>query len=146
MIITSSGWRWLCTAYLLWHLNWSCHSIDCNQSYWEYWQFGMTIKVFSIDYDAINAANIFSNGDFVTGRITVEVSSHTKIQSLTFTGKGKATVRWTEHYGQYRTVTYYASEKYYKIEHNILAEGRRDGNVPRCITVSYHVWKDDGKW
>ncbi|XP_071256378.1 arrestin domain-containing protein 3-like [Salvelinus alpinus] len=87
----------------------------------------MTINSFSIDYDAINAQNIFTSGDRLTGRITVDVSKETKIQSLTFLAKGKAAVRWTEHYGQYTTVVYYASEKYFKIENNILKKGRGNG-------------------
>ncbi|CAB1319390.1 unnamed protein product, partial [Coregonus sp. 'balchen'] len=76
----------------------------------------MTINSFSIDYDAINAQNIFTSGD------------QTKIQSLTLLAKGKATVHWTEYYGQYTTVVYYASKKYFKIEHNILKEGRVNDN------------------
>uniref|UniRef100_A0A4W5MAU7 Arrestin-like N-terminal domain-containing protein n=1 Tax=Hucho hucho TaxID=62062 RepID=A0A4W5MAU7_9TELE len=72
---------------------------------------------------------LFTSGDCLTGQITVDVSKETKIKSLTFLAKGKATVRWTEHYGQYTTVVYYASEKYFKIENNILKKGRGNGNV-----------------
>ncbi|XP_010898025.1 arrestin domain-containing protein 3 isoform X2 [Esox lucius] len=79
----------------------------------------MTIKSFSIDYNAVNAKNTFTNGDHLTGQITVDVSKKTKIRSITLLAKGKTTVRWTENYGKY-TVVYYASEKYFKIEHNIL--------------------------
>ncbi|XP_055774820.1 arrestin domain-containing protein 3-like [Salvelinus fontinalis] len=98
----------------------------------------MTINSFSIDYDAINAQNIFTSGDRLTGRITVDVSKETKIQSLTFLAKGKAIVRWTEHYGQYTTVVYYASEKYFKIENNILKKGR--GNDCEIISPGRHVF------
>ena len=77
----------------------------------------MTINSFSIDYDAINAQNIFTSGDRLTGQITVDVSKETKIQSHFF---GKMKGYWTEHYGQYTTVVYYASEKYLKVENNIL--------------------------
>ncbi|KAL0979755.1 hypothetical protein UPYG_G00189210 [Umbra pygmaea] len=98
----------------------------------------MTIKVFSIEYDTINLQNTFTNGDHLTGRITVDVSKNTKIKSITFVAKGKATVRWTERYGPHSTVVYYASEKYFKIEHNILKKGT--GNDGEIICPGKHVF------
>lgn len=84
----------------------------------------MTIKNFSIEYDAINSQNIFTNGDTINGRIVVEVSKETPIQSLTFIGKGSAKVRWVEHHGKHNRY-YWSDEKYYDIKQHIL----RAGNV-----------------
>lgn len=90
----------------------------------------MTIKSFTIDYDAVNDNNYFTNGDTITGRIIVEVSKETHVQSLTFTAKGKAKVRWHENHGQHRPhVVFWADEKYYEIKQHILREARGDGNV-----------------
>ncbi|KAF1389044.1 hypothetical protein PFLUV_G00069360 [Perca fluviatilis] len=87
----------------------------------------MTIKNFSIEYDAINDKNTFSNGDIINGRIIVEVSKETKIQSLVFIAKGKARVCWSEHYGQDHNHVYWSNEKYYDVKHHILREARQDG-------------------
>ncbi|XP_062397992.1 arrestin domain-containing protein 3-like [Sardina pilchardus] len=83
----------------------------------------MGIQSISVDYDAINQRNTFSNGDYISGRVTVDVSSQTRIQSLTIKAKGKAKVLWTEHYHQ-TTVVYYDKEKYYSQEQHLLREGQ----------------------
>ncbi|KAI9521590.1 hypothetical protein NQZ68_003744 [Dissostichus eleginoides] len=87
----------------------------------------MTINNFAIEYDAINSRNTFTNGDSINGRIIVEVSKETTIQSLIFIAKGKARVCWSEHYGQHQHHMYWADEKYYDIKHHILRESRQDG-------------------
>ncbi|XP_054629862.1 arrestin domain-containing protein 3-like [Dunckerocampus dactyliophorus] len=83
----------------------------------------MTITDFSIEYDSINRQNIFTNGDTMNGRIIVEVSKETTIQSLTFFGKGKAKVSWHEQYGQYDHRYYSSVEKYYDVKQHILRYG-----------------------
>ncbi|XP_035494897.2 arrestin domain-containing protein 3 [Scophthalmus maximus] len=87
----------------------------------------MTIQNFSIEYDAINSQNTFTNGDTINGRIILEVSKETKIQSLMFIAKGKANVIWHEHYGQHQHRVFWSDEKYYEIQHHILREARQDG-------------------
>lgn len=88
----------------------------------------MTIKHFSIEYDAINSENTFTNGDTINGRIIVDVSKQTKIQSLIFIAQGKGRVCWREDYGNQHHV-YWAEEEYYNIQEHILRESRQDGNV-----------------
>ncbi|XP_029366437.1 arrestin domain-containing protein 3-like [Echeneis naucrates] len=88
----------------------------------------MTIKNLSIEYDAVNSQNTFTNGDTINGRIIVETSKETRIQSLIFVAKGKAHVCWHEHYGQYQHYVYWSDEKYYEVKHHILREAREDGN------------------
>lgn len=89
----------------------------------------MTIKHFSIEFDAINSKNIFTNGDTINGRIIIEVSKQTQIKSLIFIAQGRAQVCWSEHYGQYSHYVYWSDEKYYDVKHHILREARNDGNI-----------------
>ncbi|XP_033974196.1 arrestin domain-containing protein 3-like [Trematomus bernacchii] len=98
----------------------------------------MTINNFAIEYDAINSRNTFTNGDSINGRIIVEVSKETKIQSLIFVAKGKAQVRWSEYYGQHQHHVYWADEQYYDIKHHILRESRQDGT--EVIGKGRHVF------
>lgn len=91
----------------------------------------MGINSISIDYDAINKNNTFSNGDYISGRVTVDASSQTRIRSLTIKAKGKAEVLWSEycHYAD-RSVVYYDDEKYFSQEQYLLKEGHSPhGNV-----------------
>ncbi|XP_057688228.1 arrestin domain-containing protein 3-like isoform X1 [Corythoichthys intestinalis] len=77
--------------------------------------------------------NIFTNGDIINGRIIVEVSKETQIQSLIFIGKGSARVRWHERHGK-RSRYYWSDEKYYEIKQNALKPGID------CISKGRHVF------
>lgn len=98
----------------------------------------MTITNFSIEYDAINSRNTFTNGDAINGRIVVEVSKETTIQALVFIAKGKARVCWHEHHGQYQDHIYWSDEKYYEVKQHILRESRQDGT--EVIGKGRHVF------
>ncbi|XP_054587426.2 arrestin domain-containing protein 3-like [Nothobranchius furzeri] len=89
----------------------------------------MTIKTFQLEYDAINNRNTFTNGDTIKGRIVLETDKEVKFMSLEFLAKGKASVRWTEYYGENQTPVYWSDEKYYSIQqHMLLKEPRQDGS------------------
>ncbi|XP_014326079.2 arrestin domain-containing protein 3-like [Xiphophorus maculatus] len=98
----------------------------------------MTIKKLLIEYDAVNNRNTFTNGDTINGRIILEVSKETKVQSLLFIAKGKARVCWTEHYGQNQTHVYWSNEKYYSVKHHMIRESRQDGT--EVISGGRHVF------
>ncbi|XP_008334877.1 arrestin domain-containing protein 3-like [Cynoglossus semilaevis] len=98
----------------------------------------MTIESFSIEYDAINSRNTFTNGDTISGRIILQVSMETKIQSLIFVGKGKARVVWHEYYGQHQHRVYWANEKYYDVKQPILRETSQDGTA--VLSKGRHVF------
>uniref|UniRef100_A0A3B3USZ3 Arrestin domain-containing protein 3-like n=1 Tax=Poecilia latipinna TaxID=48699 RepID=A0A3B3USZ3_9TELE len=106
----------------------------------------MTIKNFQIEYDAINRRNIFTNGDTINGRIILEASKETRIQSLVFIAKGKARVHFTEHYGilgktnPERTEDYRHKQKYYRLKQYILKETRQNGIVWEMIGKGRHVF------
>ncbi|KAF3695886.1 Arrestin domain-containing protein 3 [Channa argus] len=98
----------------------------------------MTVKQFSIEYDAINSKNTFTTGDTINGRIVVEVSKQTTIQSLIFIAQGKARVCWHEHYGQDHHHVYWSDETYYDIKQHILRQARQDGT--EVISKGRHVF------
>uniref|UniRef100_A0A4W6G826 Arrestin C-terminal-like domain-containing protein n=1 Tax=Lates calcarifer TaxID=8187 RepID=A0A4W6G826_LATCA len=50
---------------------------------------------------------VFSSGDYISGRVTLELVNDCKIDSLCVKLKGKAEVKWTEHYG--KTVPHYVT-------------------------------------
>ena len=89
----------------------------------------MTIKSFSIEYDAINSKNTFTNGDVINGRIIVEALKTTVISSLIFKAQGRAWVSWGEHCGPHHEQTFWQKEKYYDVKHHMFGETRQDGNV-----------------
>uniref|UniRef100_A0A3Q2P279 Arrestin C-terminal-like domain-containing protein n=1 Tax=Fundulus heteroclitus TaxID=8078 RepID=A0A3Q2P279_FUNHE len=79
------------------------------------------------------AKNIFTNGDTINGRIILEASKETRIQSLAFIAKGKARVQFSEHYGLLGKVNpeisedYSYKQKYYRMKQHILKETRQNG-------------------
>lgn len=74
-------------------------------------------------YNPINKGNIFTSGDCLTGQITLELANDCKIDSLCVKLKGKAEVKWREHYGKL-VVTYHNKEKYFSIKQFIIQEGQ----------------------
>ncbi|KAJ0019324.1 hypothetical protein NQD34_006893, partial [Periophthalmus magnuspinnatus] len=96
----------------------------------------MAIKSFSIEYDAKNKDNVFSRGDSISGRVVLDVSKETKLERLTVKAKGKASVRWTEHYGPRLHITYTAKEKYFSIEKHLLDDSTR-GKFYCCVSFSF---------
>ncbi|CAL1615931.1 unnamed protein product [Knipowitschia caucasica] len=96
----------------------------------------MTIESFSIEYDANNKDNVFSRGDSIRGRVVLELPKETKFQFLVIKAKGKASVKWTEHYGPRLHITYYSKEKYFSIEKQLLD----DASGSKLIPAGRHVF------
>uniref|UniRef100_A0A3B4C7H2 Arrestin C-terminal-like domain-containing protein n=1 Tax=Pygocentrus nattereri TaxID=42514 RepID=A0A3B4C7H2_PYGNA len=80
------------------------------------------VKKLSIALDPVNASNTFTNGDCLSGRVTLEVSRETRIQCFSLKAKGKASVLWSEHYGKYSTVVYHDKETVFKSVHQVCNE------------------------
>ncbi|KAG7258423.1 hypothetical protein CRUP_029520 [Coryphaenoides rupestris] len=97
-----------------------------------------TVKNISVHYDPINETNTFTNGDYVSGRVTVEVARECSVASLSVKFKGKAEVRWTEQHGQ-STVVYHSKDKYFSIKRFFIRGGEdtADSNV---LTPGSHVY------
>ncbi|XP_061116615.1 arrestin domain-containing protein 3-like [Conger conger] len=106
----------------------------------------------SLNYDAINEDNVFSSGDFITGRIILELSKEIKINSLSIKAKGEADVRWTEGTGEDES-TYSAHERYFKLKHffihndkgkgkdgELLLTGQSGETYPNVVAPGTHVY------
>ncbi|XP_021460991.2 arrestin domain-containing protein 3 isoform X1 [Oncorhynchus mykiss] len=83
-----------------------------------------TIKNISVTYDGMGKT--FSSGDFISGRITLELGKDCKIDYLSIKAKGKSEVRWTEHHNK-TTVTYHSKDKMFSIEQFIIREQKGQG-------------------
>ncbi|XP_031705506.1 arrestin domain-containing protein 3-like [Anarrhichthys ocellatus] len=75
-----------------------------------------TVKSLKVTYNPVNEKNTFTNGDCVSGELTLELDKECTIDSLLIKFKGKAEVLWTERYGQ-TTVVYHSKDKYFSIKH-----------------------------
>lgn len=85
------------------------------------------MKNLLVEYNPINKSNVFSSGDYISGRITLELMKQCKIESLYVKLKGKAKVSWTETYGK-TVVTYSSKEKYFSMR-QFVTQGEQDKNV-----------------
>lgn len=81
----------------------------------------MTVKHFSVDYKKVNERGTFSPGDVLSGKVMVLVSKETKVQCLSVSMKGKATVTWCEGGGG-ATEVYRDKKRYFHCEHIILQD------------------------
>ncbi|XP_056602081.1 arrestin domain-containing protein 3-like [Triplophysa dalaica] len=87
----------------------------------------LTVKSISVIYSPINQDNTFTNGDFISGQVILDVAKETEMQSLSIKIKGKADVQWSEHYGK-TTVVYSDKEKFYSMERFFVREDKSHGN------------------
>ncbi|XP_010898022.2 arrestin domain-containing protein 3-like isoform X1 [Esox lucius] len=85
-----------------------------------------TIKNISVTYDGYDVGKAFCSGDFIAGRVTLEVAKDCKIESLSIKAKGKSEVLWTEHHNK-TTVTYHSKEKFFSILQFIIQEQKGKG-------------------
>ncbi|KAM9446084.1 arrestin domain-containing protein 3-like isoform 2-T2 [Clarias gariepinus] len=112
-----------------------------------------SVKNLSVTFDPLNESNKFSNGDYISGRVTLEVAKKTRIESLLIKAKGKASVLWTENHGEDNVVVYYDKETYFKtIQYFILGQKKQgqDGYslltndsgqcYPRTVDPGVHVY------
>ncbi|XP_036455106.1 arrestin domain-containing protein 3-like [Colossoma macropomum] len=86
-----------------------------------------TVKKLSITIDPVNDSNTFTNGDCLSGRVTLKVSKETHIQCFSIKAKGKASVLWSEHYGKYGTVVYHDKETVFKSVQYFVQEKKNKG-------------------
>ncbi|KAM3610750.1 uncharacterized protein V6R79_008458 [Siganus canaliculatus] len=77
----------------------------------------MWIMLFIVTYHPINGRNIFSNGDIVKGKVTLEVRKSCRIKSLSITFKAESKVEWSRASGDDFSDVYSSNEKYFEIKH-----------------------------
>lgn len=84
------------------------------------------VKSLKVAYNPINETNTFTNGDTVSGQVTLEVAKDCKIESLSVKFKGKARVLWSERHGN-TTVVYHSKEKYFVVKHYFIHDKSPEG-------------------
>lgn len=95
-----------------------------------------SIRNFKMTYDAINDNGTFSEGDTITGKVTVELEKETKIETLFVKAKGDVSVHWSEKHGD-NTRNYSAHRRLFKEKHFLIAEEHEDTILPSGV----HVFK-----
>ncbi|XP_030620594.1 arrestin domain-containing protein 3-like [Chanos chanos] len=85
-----------------------------------------TVKDFSLRYDPINEANTFSSGDYIRGRVILEVTKEIKVKTLVVKIKGEADVHWTESRDDHDD-SYSAKERYFKSKQYFIHDGSKKG-------------------
>ncbi|XP_035514304.1 arrestin domain-containing protein 3-like [Morone saxatilis] len=94
-----------------------------------------TVKSLKVTYNPINEKNTFTNGDWVSGQVALEVAKDCQINSLLIKFKGKAEVMWTERHGQ-TTVVYHSKEKYFSNKHYFIRDKDAKGDDNQTLLTS----------
>ncbi|XP_031705282.1 arrestin domain-containing protein 3-like [Anarrhichthys ocellatus] len=92
------------------------------------------IQSLTITYDALNEYGTFSEGDTLTGKVTLALYKETSVESLFVKAKGDANVRWTKKSGDH-THTYQAHTRYFKLKQFLIPEDSRETVVPQGIHI-----------
>ncbi|XP_024131551.1 arrestin domain-containing protein 3 [Oryzias melastigma] len=95
-----------------------------------------SVESLTVNYDFLNEQGTFSEGDIVTGNVTLTLAKDTKVQSLFVKLKGDANVRWSEKRGD-KTKVYSADTRYFKLKQFLTPEGSDETALPQGI----HVYK-----
>ncbi|XP_044225335.1 arrestin domain-containing protein 3-like [Thunnus albacares] len=95
-----------------------------------------SIQSITMTYDALNEDGTFSEGDTITGKVTLALLKETTVESFFVKAKGDAEVRWTQKSGD-RTHTYSSHRRYFKLKQSFVPEGSNDTVIPRGT----HVYK-----
>ncbi|XP_040434710.1 arrestin domain-containing protein 3-like isoform X1 [Falco naumanni] len=92
------------------------------------------VKSLTISFDCLNDSNIpvYSSGDTVSGRVSLEVTGEIRVKSLKIHARGHAKVRWTEsrNAGSNTAYTQNYTEEVEYLNHKdvLLGHGRDDDN------------------
>lgn len=85
-----------------------------------------SVKSFTLTLDAVNESGTFSEGDTLSGNVTLALMKEISIQSLYVKAKGDASVRWSQKSGDHNR-TYSANKRYFKLKQFLVpidAKGR----------------------
>ncbi|XP_053181535.1 arrestin domain-containing protein 2-like [Scomber japonicus] len=90
------------------------------------------IKEFSISYEALNKQDIFTNGDTISGQLTLTLSKETKVKSLVVKITGEGSVRWAHGVGDDRRI-YRDHKRYIKVKEYLIKEDSKDNVLPEGV-------------
>lgn len=92
------------------------------------------IRNFKMTYNALNDSGTFSEGDTITGKVTLELGKETKIESLFVKAKGDVSVHWSEKHGD-NSRSYNAHRRLFKQKQFLIAEEHKDTILPSGIHI-----------
>lgn len=95
-----------------------------------------SVQSLTMTYDALNEHGTFSEGDTITGQVTLVLLKQTSVQSLVVKVKGDADVRWTRKNGDHKR-TYSAHRRYFKLKQFLIPADSKETPVPQ----GKHVYK-----
>ncbi|KAK7933734.1 hypothetical protein WMY93_004630 [Mugilogobius chulae] len=95
-----------------------------------------SVRNLVITYDRLNDDGTFSEGDTITGKVTLELEKETKIESLSVKAKGDVSVHWSEKHGDHST-NYSAQARLFKLKHFLIAQEANDTKLPPGV----HIFK-----
>ncbi|XP_068594761.1 arrestin domain-containing protein 3-like [Brachionichthys hirsutus] len=95
-----------------------------------------SIESLTMTCDALNERGTFSEGDTLTGRVTLALLKETPVESLCVKAKGDANVHWSTRRGD-RTYSYNSHTRYFKVKQFLIAENGKDTVIPRGT----HIYK-----
>ncbi|XP_054467728.1 uncharacterized protein LOC129101820 [Anoplopoma fimbria] len=94
-----------------------------------------TVKSLKITYNPVNEENTFTNGDCVSGEVSLELAKACSVDYLWVKFKGKAEVLWTERHGQ-TTVVYHSKDKYFSTKHHIIQDKDLKGDDNQALLIN----------
>ncbi|XP_023257326.1 arrestin domain-containing protein 3-like [Seriola lalandi dorsalis] len=95
-----------------------------------------SIRSLTMTLDAVNENGTFSEGDRLTGKVTLDLIKEITVQSLYIKAKGDAVVRWTQKRGDH-SHTHTAQRRYFKLKQFLVPVESKDTIIPRGT----HVYK-----
>ncbi|XP_056149977.1 arrestin domain-containing protein 3-like [Lampris incognitus] len=89
-----------------------------------------SIKQLTLCLDYLNEEKTFSEGDTITGSVTLDLEKESKIEKFFVKAKGDANVHWSEKRGD-RNHSYNAHDRLFKVKQFFIPETSKDTVLPR---------------